>query len=229
MTAPVVDRPQLAAVHVSQLPDPLQTSAIPSDQADIWAAVGRAQQGDGEAFGLVYSRYAHAVFKFIIARVKHAPTAEDLTSDVFVRAFRRIGMVTWQGRDLAAWLMTIARNVVTDFFKSRKRTEVLLAEVSGTDFDRTSTDTRPVQADTPVLARLDHDVLIAAIAELTPPQQEVIRYRFLEQLNIPETAARMGKNGGAVKALQCRAIKTLALNEKVRQLWDLDGTDPAVA
>ncbi len=231
MTAPVINRPQLADVHVSPLPAVSEMPAIPSDQAATWADVARTQAGDGAAFGRIYAQYAHAVFKFINARVKHTPTAEDLTSDVFLRAFRRIGMVTWQGRDLAAWLLTIARNVVTDFFKSRKRSEVLLGDVSyvsDADFDRTALDTRPVQPDAPVLARLDHDVLLAAIAALTPPQREVIRYRFLEQLSTAETCARMGKNTGAIKALQCRAMKNLALNEQVRQLWDLDA-GPAVA
>jgi RNA polymerase sigma-70 factor (ECF subfamily) len=206
MTAAVLDRPTV--------PD------MTAEQAGAWADVALSQQGDGDAFGRLYNRYAFTIYKFINGRVKHIPTAEDLTSDVFVRAFRRIAFVQWQGKDLGAWLVTIARNVVTDHFKSlRHRTEFAM-EIH--DFDSHavgSIASKPVHADVPVLQQVDHDTLLAAIATLSPPQQDVIRCRFLEQLNLGETAARLGKTSGAIKALQCRAIKALAGNEALVALW----------
>lgn len=176
------------------------------DQTEVWSWVARAQQGDSEAFGLVYRRYAFTVYKFINARVKHIPTAEDLTGDVFLRAFRRIGQVQWQGRDLAAWLLTIARNVITDHFKSRKNSEVTLPV-----FEFECPEPGPEGAPEDMVANhLNNLTLVAAVMKLTPPQRAVIEMRFLRQMSTRETADALGKTVGAVKAAQNRAVKVLA-------------------
>lgn len=227
MTAPVIDQSALAAVHVSSLPaaSEMPVPVMPSDQVGMWAEVARAQAGDGEAFGRIYAHYAHTIYKFINARVKHIPTAEDLTSDTFLRAFRRIGYVQWQGRDLAAWLLTIARNVVTDFFKSRRRSEVVLPV-----FEFECPEPGPEGApDTMVANHLVNIALITAVTKLTPPQRRVIELRFLGEMSTAETAKAMGKKPGAIKALQCRAIRKLGemLGDEFGDL--LGGTGPVVA
>ena len=96
----------------------------------IMALVERAQDGDGEAFGQLYDHYADTVYRYIYYRVGGKATAEDLTSETFLRALRRIGTFTYQGRDFGAWLVTIARNLVADHFKSsRFRLEVTTGEM----------------------------------------------------------------------------------------------------
>ena len=73
-----------------------------------------AQQGDGEAFGQVYDAYVGAGLPLSLLPGGLPPLAEDLTSETFLRALRRIDSFTWQGRDIGAWFITIARNLVTD-------------------------------------------------------------------------------------------------------------------
>jgi RNA polymerase sigma-70 factor, ECF subfamily len=200
-------RPEPAATPAAMTSDRQAASQLPqpADQVEIWSYVARAQRGDGEAFGLIYARYSFTIFKFINARVKHIPTAEDLTSDTFLRAFRRIGHVQWQGRDLAAWLLTIARNVVTDHFKSRRRSEVTLPV-----FEFECPEPGPEGApDSMVANHLINIALITAVTKLTPPQRRCIELRFLGELSTAETAQAMGKTKGAVKALQCRAVRAL--------------------
>ena len=80
--------------------------------------VERAQQGDVNAFGELYDRYTQVVFRFVLSRVGNYALAEDITSDTFVRAWRRLETFTWQGRDVGGWLITIARNLVADHFAS---------------------------------------------------------------------------------------------------------------
>src|SRR5206468_11851041 len=101
----------------------------PSDAAaEVWALVERAQAGEAEAFGLIYDRYFDTVFRFVYFRVGNRQLAEDLTADTFLRALKRIGSFTWQGPDLGVWLVTIARNLVADHFKSgRYRLELSTA------------------------------------------------------------------------------------------------------
>jgi RNA polymerase sigma-70 factor (ECF subfamily) len=65
--------------------------------AEVWALVERAQAGESAAFGLIYDRYVDTVFRFVYFRVGNRQLAEDLTSDTFLRALKRIGSFTWQG------------------------------------------------------------------------------------------------------------------------------------
>jgi RNA polymerase sigma-70 factor (ECF subfamily) len=176
--------------------------------AEVWALVERAQAGDAEAFGLIYDRYVDTVFRFIYFRVGNRPLAEDLTSDTFLRALKRIGSFTWQGRDLGAWLVTIARNLVADHFKSgRYRLEVTTGDVLDAEREDRGPEGSPEAA---VVDHITNVVLLTAVKQLNPEQQECIVLRFLQGFSVAETAQAMGKNEGAIKALQYRAVRALA-------------------
>jgi RNA polymerase sigma-70 factor (ECF subfamily) len=174
------------------------------DQLAVWELVRRAQAGDPEGFGGLYDRYVDVVFRFLYHRVGDRATAEDFTSETFVRALRRIDSLSFQGRDVGAWLVTIARNIVLDHVKSsRYRLEVTTADMRDAD---QATD-GPEEA---VLQRLTTTELMAGVAQLSEDQQECLSLRFLQGLSVAETAAAMGKKEGAVKALQHRAVRRLA-------------------
>ncbi|GAA3127129.1 hypothetical protein GCM10010466_17440 [Planomonospora alba] len=165
----------------------------------------RAKTGDTEAFGALYDRYLDLVYRYIYLRVGSHPLAEDLTSETFLRALRRIADFTWQGRDFGAWLVTIARNLVTDHFKSgRYRLEVTTAEVFETPLDG------PHIPENAVVAAMVNDRVLRAVRALRPEQQECVVLRFLHGMSLAETALIMGKKSGAIKALQFRAIRALA-------------------
>ncbi|MFG2822577.1 ECF subfamily RNA polymerase sigma factor, BldN family [Kitasatospora sp. NPDC048365] len=166
--------------------------------------VERAQNGESEAFGRLYDHYADTVYRYIYYRVGSRATAEDLTSETFLRALRRIGTFTWQGRDFGAWLVTIARNLVADHFKSsRFRLEVTTGEM----LDSNECERSPEDS---VLESLSNAALLEAVRRLNPQQQECVTLRFLQGLSVAETARIMGKNEGAIKTLQYRAVRTLA-------------------
>jgi len=181
----------------------------PSDPAtEVWTLVERAQGGDAEAFGLIYDRYVDTVFRFVYFRVGNRQLAEDLTSDTFLRALKRIGSFTWQGRDLGAWLVTIARNLVADHFKSgRYRLEVTTGDVLDADREDRGPEGSPEAA---VVDHITNVALLTAVKQLNPEQQECIVLRFLQGFSVAETAQAMGKNEGAIKALQYRAVRALA-------------------
>jgi RNA polymerase sigma-70 factor (ECF subfamily) len=166
--------------------------------------VVRAQNGEADAFGSLYDQYSDTVYRYIYYRVGGRATAEDLTSETFLRALRRIGTFTWQGRDFGAWLVTIARNLVADHFKSsRFRLEVTTGEM----LDANEVERSPEDS---VLETLSNDSLLQAVRRLNPQQRECVTLRFLQGLSVAETARAMGKNEGAIKTLQYRAVRTLA-------------------
>jgi RNA polymerase sigma-70 factor (ECF subfamily) len=178
--------------------------AADSDSARMMDLVERAQSGEADAFGRLYDQYSDTVYRYIYYRVGGKATAEDLTSETFLRALRRIGTFTWQGRDFGAWLVTIARNLVADHFKSsRFRLEVTTGEM----LDANEVERSPEDS---VLESLSNAALLDAVRRLNPQQQECVTLRFLQGLSVAETARVMGKNEGAIKTLQYRAVRTLA-------------------
>jgi RNA polymerase sigma-70 factor (TIGR02952 family) len=194
--------PEEVAEEIAALEEAGVLPAAPA--TDVWDLVHRAQQGDAEAFGGIYDRYVRMVFRYVYSRVGDRALAEDVTSETFVRALRRIDSLSFQGRDVGAWLVTIARNIVRDHVKSsRYRLEVTTADMR--DADR-ATD-GPEDA---VVQHLTNQQLLACVQQLGSEQQECIVLRFLHGLSVSETAAIMGKKDGAIKALQHRAVRRLA-------------------
>jgi RNA polymerase sigma-70 factor (ECF subfamily) len=168
-----------------------------------WDLVEAAQAGDREAFGALYGRYVSGVSHFLGNRVRDRGLVEDLTSETFTRALRRIDSVHDQGRDPGAWLTTIARNLVFDHCKSsRYKLDTPTAQID----DRDCHDRGPEQTviDRDTATRLRHHV-----ERLSADQRQSIQHRFFEDLSVAETAAAMGRSEGAVKALQHRAISQL--------------------
>jgi RNA polymerase sigma-70 factor (ECF subfamily) len=190
---------------------PEQPSGEPTEEdqpGEVWQVVARAQGGDAEAFGELYDRYVDTVFRYIYFRVGTRALAEDLVSETFLRALRRIGSVTWQGRDFGAWLVTIARNLVADHYKSgRYRLEISTPDILDADRADAGREGRPEEA---VLDLVASETLLTAVRQLGAEQQECIVLRFLHGLSVAETAEAMAKNTGAIKALQYRAVRSLA-------------------
>lgn len=180
--------------------DPAQDAAT----AQTWALVQASQAGDMAAFEQLFERYYDVVFRFVLFRTNDRPLAEDLTSETFVRALRRISSVQYQGRDIAAWFITIARNLIFDHVKSsRYRLESTQADM----VDLSPSTHGPEQQ---VLDGATYEELMRCVAKLNPDQQECIQLRFLQGLSVAETAQLMERNEGAVKALQHRAVRRLA-------------------
>ncbi|HEX4813770.1 MAG TPA: sigma-70 family RNA polymerase sigma factor [Nonomuraea sp.] len=182
--------------------DPVVREDVPDD---IRTLVLHAKNGCTESFGTLYDRYVDLVYRYIYFRVGSHALAEDLTSETFLRALRRIADYTWQGRDFGAWLVTIARNLVTDHFKSgRYRLEIPTGEIIDVPLDGSHI---PENA---VVTAIINDRVLRAVRDLNPEQQECVVLRFLHGLSLAETALIMGKKSGAIKALQFRAVRALA-------------------
>jgi RNA polymerase sigma-70 factor (ECF subfamily) len=181
------------------------SSATDEAEAErLIALVELARGGDTEAFGMLYDHYHPSVYRFLYYRVGSVALAEDLTSETFFRALRSMSSFRWQGKDFAAWLMTIARNLTTDHYKaSRTRLETPTEDMAPHD----SATEGPEAA---VLASLTNEALMEALKKLPPEQQECLVMRFLQGLSIAETAKALGRSDGAVKQLQLRGVRNLA-------------------
>lgn len=204
MTATLAALPDMADAPISPAP-------VASEHAQMWALIQRAQAGgedSREAFGQIWEQYADTVYRFIYYRCRNRPLAEDLAGETWLRVLKRIGSFTYEGRDIGAWVITIARNLVADHFKSgRYRLEVATGDVLDADREDRDWWTHPEAATEDYMVSRE---LMAAIKQLNPEQHEVIVLRFFNGFSVAEAAAAMSRNEGAIKALQYRATRTLA-------------------
>ena len=159
--------------------------------------IARARQGDPEAIAALYRHYADGIYRYLFYRLGDAETAEDLTADVFLKMIEDLPRYEERGLPFGAWLFRIARARLIDHW----RHTAALGD----------TETGPyVTREVPEDAIDASEMIERALRVLTPEQREVITLRFLVGMSLEEVARAMGKTVGAVKALQHRALGTLA-------------------
>src|SRR5919201_667250 len=181
----------------------VKVTALPSLEVigPVPDVIARAKLGDRAAFAELYDRHVDSVYRYLLYRVREPSDAEDLTSEVFTRAFANIHRYRWQGKSFLAWLYTIARNAVTDR-RRRDRPTVDLDNAYGVAEEGPTAHERAIHGEAV-------DALRGAVKHLTTEQQEVIVLRFVENMSSRQVAKVLGKNEGAIRALQFRALGRL--------------------
>jgi RNA polymerase sigma-70 factor (ECF subfamily) len=185
---------------------PFESSAEPH-------LVARAARGERGAFGLLYQQHVDRIFRFVVFRVRDVSMAEDLTQDIFISAFSAIDRLEHVER-FVPWLLTIAHNRITNYWRSTRRADGHIAgrlDVdAGIDVDDPRID-RPTAYD--AMAALESRVavedLLAGAARLTDLQHDVLALRFVAALSVRDTAAVLGRSETAVKNLQHHALKAI--------------------
>ncbi|HOG45747.1 MAG TPA: sigma-70 family RNA polymerase sigma factor [Anaerolineae bacterium] len=170
----------------------------PREQGGVEAgsdeALAAAAPADPAAFVLLYQRYLNPVYRFCYARLGERQAAEDATAEVFLKAFANLRR--FQGGVFAAWLYTVARNVVIDHVRQRHPTEPL--EDAGRALAQRAVDTTDEQ----------RAVLLAALAELPDEQRTVLELQFAGWSG-GEIAAALGKSPAAIRMARHRAVERL--------------------
>ncbi len=171
----------------------------------------RAAKRDQEAFGKLYDLYVDKIYKYIYYKSGRTDEAEDLTAQVFLKAWEAIDHYRWEGYPFSTWLYRIAHNMMIDYYRTHRETFPLdTARAKESNID-------PFQS---AERSLTSDQIRAALKHLTHDQQRVIVLRFLEGYSTGEVAAMMDKDPDAIRALQHRALRALQpwmTEEKVTQ------------
>lgn len=150
----------------------------------------------------LYRRYVRPLYAFVYNRVGNREAAEDITSDIFVKALAHLDP-SREEHSIVAWLYRVAHNAVNDYWRVGHGARVIaLDEARTARLPLPVTDTaRPEQT-----AARAH----ALLARLPENYRTVLSHRLLEGLTVAETAQQMGVSEANVKVLQHRALKRAA-------------------
>ena len=175
----------------------LRSGALAYPELDL---VERAKR-DPRHFGALYDRHFQRVYRFVYSRVGEQIAAEDVTSEVFMKALKALPRYQYTGRPFAAWLYQIAVNAITDRFRTLSPSQTI-------DDFRNLPVAGPSLDD--LAAHRDEVGRIWALVEALPAlQRTALVLKFREDLKIGEIAVVMHKSPGAVKLLIHRGIARL--------------------
>lgn len=159
-------------------------------------------------FSKIYDQYVDKIYRFIFLKVNSQETAEDLTSEVFMRGWN----VFRQGEDIKniqAFLYKVARNLVIDCYREKARIRTVSAEsVLIAD--------PQINLEEEVKIGSDLEQVKFALSNINQDYQEVIVWRYLDQLSTSEIAKILDKSEGAVRVMLHRALKELRENMEDR-------------
>jgi RNA polymerase sigma-70 factor, ECF subfamily len=151
---------------------------------------------------LLYRSHVRPIYSFIYSKVGNCEAAEDLTSDVFLRALANIDP-NREEHSIVAWLYRVARNAVYDYWRAGRAAQIIALD-----------DVRNLRGSTasPDVARQDQAARRAReLLNMLPENyRAVLQYRLIESLSTAETALKMATSPGNVKVLQHRALKRAA-------------------
>lgn len=189
---------------------------MPHGPQDEAALVAEAIEGSELAFRTLVERYQRPVFSLVLRMVRDHGIAEDVTQEVFVKAWMALSRYDPRRR-FASWLFKIASNAAIDQLR-RKKLPTTPIETSDTDqssiLDRIE-DERSESPDTLVKRRELSAALEAAVAALRPEYRLVVLLRFREELPYKDIAEATGMPLGTVKTNLRRARREI--EERLRK------------
>jgi|SRR5690606_26119333 len=159
-----------------------------------------SQSGDSDAFGKLYELYVRKIYDFIYYKTHHKETAEDLTSQTFFKALEKIRTFKTERGSFNSWIYQIARNIVTDHYRSSK-TNLNIDDI----WDLHNDDDVERDADT----RLQLEKVHSYLQKLKPEQREILLLRLWNDLSFKEIAEIVGKSEANCKMIVHRALGKL--------------------
>jgi RNA polymerase sigma-70 factor (ECF subfamily) len=177
--------------------------------------IKKAKNRDSESFGFLYDQYSPAIYRFIFLKIGNKTTTEDLTHQVFLKAWQNIESYESQGFPFSSWLYRIAHNLVVDYYRTEKNYLNLetIKEVSVAGNLEEKID-----------QEFEMGLIKTALKELPPEYQTIIIMKFVEDLTNKEIATALGKTEGAIKTAQCRSLQNLKkiidgkYNRKIKEI-----------
>lgn len=154
-------------------------------------------------FSQIYDQYITRIYRFIYLKVSSVEIAQDLSSEVFLRLYKHLQGPSSQIENPQAFLYQIARNVVADHYRENK---VSLVSIEETTFEIPDIGD-PTQRQAEV--NLEIERIMAALKDIQQDYQDLIIWRYVDELSVPEIAQITGKTEENVRVGIHRAVQSL--------------------
>ncbi len=153
-------------------------------------------------FSKIYDKYIEKIYRFIFLKVSSEEIAQDLCSETFLRGWEAYKETQKEINNIQAFLYRIARNLITDHYREKGRTEVVSAE------NIPIIDPSPALEEK-IALNSDLEQVKAALTNLKDEYQDVIIWHYLDDLPIQEVAKMLGKSEETTRVTLHRALKAL--------------------
>ena len=170
------------------------------DASQTNALLAEFQGGNKEAFGKLYELYIRPIYNFVYYKTHHRETAEDITSQVFMKAYRAATSFEPEKGTFQAWLYQIARHAVIDHYRAARPTKDIedVWDLSGKEN---------------IVRDTDNKILLEKVEkylrEFSPEQRDIIILRVWQELSYAEIAEVVGKSEASCKMSFSRSMKKL--------------------
>ncbi|HDZ54320.1 MAG TPA: RNA polymerase sigma factor [Candidatus Nealsonbacteria bacterium] len=153
-------------------------------------------------FSQLYDQHIDKIYRFVFLKVSSQEVAEDLTSETFLRGWRVFKNGEKEIVNPSAFLYQIARNLVTDFYREKGKTQIVSTEFTQIKDPR-------IDLEEKALMGSDMDTVKLAISGLKEDYQNVVIWHYLDDLSVPEIAKIIDKPEGTIRVMLHRALKAL--------------------
>lgn len=149
----------------------------------------------------IYTDYKNKVYSYILSKINNVETAEDLTSDVFVKVFGKIDTFDETKASFSTWIYQIAKNKVIDFFRTQKQS----SELPETLVDES------VSLEESVCNAETLSLLSSALKKLDERERDIVVLHFYSGKTLKEIASGMGISYSYIKILLNKAYDKLRI------------------
>ena len=203
-------------------PSTHNASGSQNAEPQLTQLVEKARGGNRLAFDQRMDRYQGDIYRMIYYRIHRQMDAEDLTQDVFVRAYRSISRLREPQR-FRSWLYTIAVNRVNDYLRKKRVRSIFKSSDEGPEVQPEADDRRENPEALEQVLKEDFWRQVGRIAKkLSKMEREVFMLRFMDDLNIAEIAHILKKSESTVKTHLYRALAKFKKEKGLRQFLQED-------
>ncbi|RCX19343.1 RNA polymerase RpoE-like sigma-24 subunit [Anaerobacterium chartisolvens] len=173
-------------------------------QAEETSLIARAIN-DGSSFAKLYNDYYPRVYNYVHYRIDDYHTANDLTSQIFEKLFSRLKSYAPEKSIFSAWLFSIARNTITDYYRSQARMRTRFASI---ETSSELIDAEPNPADIAALNETQQH-LRKALASLNKRERDIIALKFWSGISNRDIAKLIGISESNIGVILFRSMRRL--------------------
>lgn len=166
-----------------------------------------------EVFGKLYDQHYPKIFGYVLKRVANLEIAQDITSEIFFKALKKLWQFHWRNIPFSSWLYRIANNEISNYFRKNKHKPAPLESIPE-PFSTSNPSADILEAEEELKRHQDFLALQKEISKLSAKYQEIIILRFFDKKQIKEIAEILGKREGTIKSLLHRGLEKLRQSVK---------------